>query len=156
MSVSAISPGTNPYSGAFQTAMKQGRADLETVATAIQSLDVEGARTAYAALQQDVLNARTAWTQGVQAGQQSGPSVQLKTDFQALGSALQSADVKAAQKALATLQQDFQAIRLRHHHRHSVGAIVKGPVAGAGSVPASGSVSETGSQSGGGALDVKG
>jgi hypothetical protein len=87
--------------------------DLEAVGRALQSGDLTGAKTAFSTLTQDLQNA-----QQTQASQQTykghghhhhhhGGSSQVTTDLAAVGSALQSGDVKSAQSAFATLMKDL-------------------------------------------------
>ena|SRR5271168_1733196 len=107
MNVTAVSP------------MAKRREDFDTLQSALQSGNISGAQSAFAAFLQDVQ--KTAQTAG--SASLFGPGTQASKDLQALGSALQSANLAGAQKAFATLQQDIQAagqsptnLPFAHHH----------------------------------------
>ena len=118
MSVSPISSVDNTYQtyqANWQNNFSQVRQGFKSLASALQSGDLTGARQAFAALQQSLPNS-SAGNQ-TQTGQPGSGQNQFATDFTALGQALQSGNVTQAQKALATLQQDMQSVQ-GHHHRH--------------------------------------
>jgi hypothetical protein len=84
------------------SAIKQRRQDFEALTQALNSGDLSGAKTAFAAIQQNFKTVTQA-----QEGQQIGSNTQNKfqSAFQALGQALNSSDLKSAQTAFANLQQ---------------------------------------------------
>jgi hypothetical protein len=122
MSVSCVSSSTNTYQPNVQSNFKQRQQDFQNLASALQSGDLTGAQTAFAALQK--------FQQGRQtlSGQQGSTATNpISTDFTALGTALQSGDISGAQSAFATLQKDVQSLQQgqggqrvagHHHHRH--------------------------------------
>ncbi len=127
MSLSGVS-GTS-----LASIFAQQRHDFQTLASAVSSGDITQAQQALSALQ---ANAQTSQTTTASSGQtsqgSSGLGVQIKTDFSTLSSAVQSGDLTGAQKALASLQQDFssagqsgsdgsQALQVHHHHHHGGG-----------------------------------
>jgi hypothetical protein len=73
--------------------------------TSLQSGDVDGANRAYSTLQQLLPNSSgSLQTQNLQNG---GGQNSFATDFAALGKALDSGDLSAAQSAFQKLQQDM-------------------------------------------------
>src|SRR3954463_8097100 len=113
--MTSVSTASLDYAGASQgpaAVLKQRRADLNALKTALQSGDLAGAQKAFA-LQQDLQS-----TQGAagQRGDASGQSSTLAKDLDALKTALQSGDLTGAQNAFASVQQDM---RTGHAHRHS-------------------------------------
>ena len=117
MNISAVS-SNNPYQTAFQSGVQQRAKDFTALQSALQSGDLSGAQTAFAALQQDnKSSSQTANSSGA-----SGQSSQVKNDFASLQTALQSGNIDSAQQAFATLQSDLQtagkAHKGGHHHHH--------------------------------------
>ena len=116
MSISGVLSSYSAYQpSSTQSNLKQVRQDFQDLAGALQSGDMPGAQTAYAALQQLI--------QGMQSASQpqgngNGTQHQFNTDLAAVGKALQSGDVSAAQDAFKKLQQDMQAAGMGHHHHH--------------------------------------
>jgi len=135
MSINSVSFGSNTYSQGVQSnqsnmaaAFKQRKQDFSTLSSALNSGDLQGAQKAFAALQQDQQAIQQ--NRGAQGADQDGDNDGSKTsssasqrnqDMTALGSALNSGDLKGAQQALANLQQDMQASRAGHHHHHHGG-----------------------------------
>lgn len=82
---------------------------------------MSAAQQAFAALQQDKPN-QASQASSASSNTVSDPSSQIGKDFQSLQSALQSGDIKSAQSAFATLQQDMKGAggvgHAHGHHRH--------------------------------------
>lgn len=115
MNVSSISSSSNSYavnSGGYGQKWK----DFKSLASALQSNNLQGAQSAFSALQSDLQN--------TQVGTNSpflDPNSQLGKDFTALQNALSSNDLKSAQSAFATLRQDLQSVQgTKGHHHHKV------------------------------------
>jgi hypothetical protein len=103
----------------MQTLLTQSKQDLQTLQTDLGSGNVAGAKTDFAAFQQDAINMFQS-SKGLQPGQ-AGAS-QTTTDLQALQSALSSNNVTGAQKALSAFQQDLQTqMKGRTHGHHHQG-----------------------------------
>ena len=126
MSLSAV-PGTS-----LASIYAQQRKDFQTLANAVSSGDLSQAQQALSALQANTQASQTASASSGQTSQgSSGLGVQIKTDFSALSSAVQSGDLTGAQKALTSLQQDFSSAgqsgsngsqtSVHHHHHHGGG-----------------------------------
>lgn len=103
-------------------AQKQGDQSLWVLlAQALQSGDLSGAQTAFTNLEQRFAqNSSGATSAAGTATPASGASQTnpISQDLNALGQALKSGDVTAAQDAFDQLQQDFQQLQAKHHHRH--------------------------------------
>jgi ribosomal protein S20 len=105
-SISAVSSNGYDYPSQFSGI----RNDVQALEKALNSDDLAGAKTAFAAFQQDV--------QKVGQPQQSSQN-SLQTDLQDLEKALSSGDIDGAKKAFAAFQQDVQnKIGHGHHHHH--------------------------------------
>jgi hypothetical protein len=117
VSTSAISSG----SSYLQTLLMQSNQDMQTLQTDLGSGNLAGAKTDFAAFQQNALNLfqNSKGQQISQYAAQTGTS-QTTADLQALQSALSSGDVTSARKALAAFEQDVQNnLQSTHkHHRH--------------------------------------
>jgi hypothetical protein len=94
MNVTAVSP------------MAKRSQDFTTLQNTLQTGNLAGAQSAFAAFLQDVQ--KTEQTGG--PASLFGPGTQAGKDLQTLGGALKAADLPGAQKAFATLQQDIQAV----------------------------------------------
>ena len=130
MSVSAVSSNSSLSQTDSSSVLNQLKQDFKQLANALQSGNLTGAQKAFKALQQLV--------QGSQSGSQSSggqPATTgnnpLQNDFAALGQALSSGNLSAAQSAFSQLQTDMQAAAPNsssgavqsthhghHHHRH--------------------------------------
>lgn len=99
--------GNDPYSASNPQKI---RADLQSIEQALQSGDLDSAKSAYAQLQNDA-----PWLAKAANGQATSGNAPV-SNFSALGTALQSGDVAGAQKAFAQLQQTMHGHR-GHHHR---------------------------------------
>ncbi len=110
----ASSAWSTQGSGAAGGAGKgQGFADFKSLSAALNSGNLNDAKTAFAALQKDMQNAPT------QNGKSPfDPSSQMGQDFAAIGKALQSGDVAGAKQALQTFRQDMHGAQKAHHHHH--------------------------------------
>jgi hypothetical protein len=109
MSISGVSSNASPYQSGIQPNYKQAKADFKTLASALQSGDINGAQKAVAALQKDIPQLQS---QAAQTAPEANPFSDLMT-------AIQSGDLKAAQQALITL---LQAAKSHHHHRQAASA----------------------------------
>jgi hypothetical protein len=97
------------------TNWSQRRQDFQSLANALNSNDLQGAQTAFAALQKD----SPQLSKLIQNNPNANSANPLATDFQNLSQALSSGDLSSAQAAFAKLQQDLQSVgagHLRHHH----------------------------------------
>jgi hypothetical protein len=122
VAISGVGSNANTYQPNVQSTYKQRQQDFQNLASALQSGDLTGAQTTFAALQKLQQGRQT------QSGQQGNSSTNpISTDITALGKALQSGDISGAQSAFATLQKDFQSLQQgqggqpvggHHHHHH--------------------------------------
>jgi soluble cytochrome b562 len=105
MSISAIS--TTPT---FQPNQQQNtvRQDFQTLTQALQSGNLQDAKTAYATLMQDMPSSNANGSNG------SGNSFQQA--IASIGSALQSGNLQDAQQALQTMQTQMKGAHHHHHH----------------------------------------
>ncbi|MGD0816434.1 MAG: hypothetical protein ABSA83_22820 [Verrucomicrobiota bacterium] len=87
------------------SSVTQRSQDFTTLQTALQTGNLAGAQTAFAALLQDVQ--KTSQTAG--PASLFGPGTPAARDLETLGGALKSANLAGAQRAFATLQGDIQA-----------------------------------------------
>lgn len=128
-SISLLSASTQSQS---LTLAKQIQQDFKQLAGSLQSGDLAGAQKAYAALQKLMPSQSQNSTSSTQSS--SSSTNPIVNDFNALGKALQSGDLTAAQSAFSTLQSDLksqsqssttgalmQAMR-PHHHHHAAAA----------------------------------
>ena len=108
----ASSAWSTQGSGAAGGAGKgQAFADFKSLSAALNSGNLNDAKTAFAALQKDLQNAPT------QNGKSPfDPNSKLGQDFAAIGKALQSGDVAGAKQALQTFRQDMHGAHKAHHH----------------------------------------
>jgi len=153
VSVSAVSSNSSLSQTDSSSVLNQLKQDFKQLANALQSGNLTGAQKAFKALQQLV--------QGSQSGSQSSggqPATTgnnpLQNDFAALGQALSSGNLSAAQSAFSQLQTDMQAAdangasgaKSAHHghHHHHVSSASDSDSSTAGSTA---STSSTGSQS---------
>jgi len=122
MSVSGPSPAINLYIRGSQSeqayGFKQRQPQLVSLSQALSTGDLSAARSAFSALQQDIQAAPQA-----QNGQPTAQSTQNSQNsvvgaLQALGQALTSGNIPAAQSAFTTLQQNLQNAGQAHHHHH--------------------------------------
>jgi hypothetical protein len=125
MAIAGIGSTLNAYQPHVQSNFKQRQQDVQNLASALQSGDLTGAQTAFAALQKLRQGQQT--PSGQQGNNATNP---IRTDFTALGKALQSGDISGAQSAFATLQKDVQSLQQgqggqqvggHHHHHHHGG-----------------------------------
>jgi hypothetical protein len=109
LNMSSISPvSSNGYD--YPSQFSGIRNDLQALEKALNSDDLAGAKTAFAAFQQDV--------QKVGHPQQSSQD-KLQNDLQDLENALSAGYIDGAKKAFAAFQQDVQnKIGQGHHHHH--------------------------------------
>ena len=120
VSISGASAGAVYQPNAAQTHFSQARQDFKDLASALQSGDLSGAQTAFAAWQQ-VMQGGQAGTQQ-NASQNGGKQNQFAQDMAAVGKALQAGDLAGAKQAFAQLQQDMQAAGRGHHRHHAAPA----------------------------------
>ena len=136
MSTSSISLLSASTQSQTLTLAQQIQQDFKQLAGSLQSGDLAGAQKAYAALQKLLPSQSKNSTSSTQSSSQSSSSSTnpIVNDFNALGKALQSGDLTAAQSAFSTLQSDLksqsqssttgalmQAMR-PHHHHHAAAA----------------------------------
>jgi hypothetical protein len=103
MSITSISAaGLSQYvlQAGNSTQLKQA---LQTLQNSLSSGDLNGAQSAFQALQTLYQNSATT------SGSSLASSSQLSTDLTALGSALTAGDLSTAQSAFATLQSDLKS-----------------------------------------------
>jgi hypothetical protein len=127
--ISSVGTGYQAYQSSWQSNRQKGQQDFQALATALNSNDLSGAQTAFAALQKDVPGLSSNGNpQGTQAANTNNP---LTSDFQNLSQALSSGDLSSAQSAFAKLQQDLQTAvgGHRHHHHHGGGGGMAGATA---------------------------
>lgn len=132
MSVCAVSSNSSPAQNESSSVMKQGEQDFKQLASALQSGNLAGAQKAFQALQQlQQSNPSAGQSSTGQAATTSGNAIQ--TDFAALGQALSSGNLSAAQSDFSQLKTDMQAAGASgasgaqsahrgHHHRHASSA----------------------------------
>lgn len=132
MSISSLPTASSLYAQSSQQSspispLKQAQTDFAALSQALASGNLTGAQQAYAAFQQDM--------QGIQSAQGSVHSASavgstqnpLQSDLSAVGAALKSSNLTAAQNAFANLQQGLQsaqqsqAAHAHHHHHHGGG-----------------------------------
>jgi hypothetical protein len=103
MSIYGVS-SSNSMSFMQSDTFKQAQSDFAALSNALSSNDVDAAKTAYTAIQNDLGSADQSTT-----GQQANSS------FADLGKALQSGDLDSAKEI-------FSKMNGSHHHHHSHGA----------------------------------
>ncbi len=115
MSVSGIPAGGGLDAVTWQGTVRERQQDLQNLATALRSGDLQEAQQSFSALQQ--------LRQNVQAAVgPANPKDPLASDWSAIGKALKSGNLDEAQAAFNKLQQDVKAIHQgRHHHHHVPG-----------------------------------
>ena len=121
MSVSGLSSSSSYNAADYQSTFNKVKTDFKSLASALQSGNLNDAQQAFTTLQQDL-------PQKAQATSASSSQNPLS----ALGTALQSGNLTAAQQAFAGLQQAGKS----HHHHHGSGG-----TPAAASTPASSSSS---------------
>jgi hypothetical protein len=100
--------------------LNQAKEDFAAMMNAWKAGDMEVAKEAFAALQQDVKDIRTKITD---AGLTPYFGTRPVEDLQAIKQAMESGDTQEAKKAFHTLMQDLRQIRRRHliyYHRNEV------------------------------------
>jgi DNA-binding FadR family transcriptional regulator len=130
----------NSYSQTYQNKVQQQQQDFQALGSALQSGNLSGAQTAFAALQQQ-LQSQSAQTTQQPSSSNSSSSNPVSSDFQTLSNALQSGNLSDAQNAFAQLQSDLQTQRGHGHHHHHGGS------RGASSAPAQTSTTSSSSSS---------
>jgi len=116
MSVQGVSANTNPYLSNLQGGYSSAGSAFKNLVTALQSGDLTGAQNPYSALQS--IFQSNAGTKTASLTSSNGEQNQVSTDFAALGKALQSGNISAAQDAMKKLAQDMQSSQRTHHHHH--------------------------------------
>ena len=132
MSTSSVSLLSASTQSQTLTLAQQIQQDFKQLAGSLQSGDLAGAQKAYVALQKLLPSQSQNSTSSSQSS--SSSTNPIVNDFNALGKALQSGDLTAAQSAFSTLQSDLksqsqssttgalmQAMR-PHHHHHAAAA----------------------------------
>ncbi|MEO8627358.1 MAG: hypothetical protein ABI612_04560 [Betaproteobacteria bacterium] len=105
MAVGPVS-STGSYTPSAQieqsSAHRQRRQDFDALSQALRSGDLSGAKSAFAAIQQDIkTGTQTQSSHKIETNDQSP----IKVAFQALKDAINSSDLSAAQSAFSTLEQ---------------------------------------------------
>jgi len=142
MSVSGISAGGGLDAVTWQSNIKERQQDLQNLATALRSGDLQKAQQSFSALQQLRQNVQAA----VGPANSKDP---LASDWSAIGKALKSGNLDEARAAFNQLQQDVKTIHQgRHHHHHAPGVLPaeEGAVTGSGgnnTTPGNGQVTGT-------------
>ena len=128
MSVSGIPAGGGLDAVTWQGTIRERQQDLQNLATALRSGDLQKAQQSFSALQQ--------MRQNVQAAVgPANPKDPLASDWSAIDKALKSGNLDEARAAFNKLQQDVKAIHQgRHHHHHAPGVqpLSGGMVTGSG------------------------
>jgi DNA-binding FadR family transcriptional regulator len=134
MSVSSVSSNLSLSQTDWRSLMNQWKQDFKQLASALQNGDLTGAQQAYTALQQLQQSSQSS-SQSPSGQPASSSGNPIQNDFAALGQALQSGDLNAAQSAFSQLQSDMKAASQNgasgavqsahhghHHHRHASSA----------------------------------
>ena len=123
MTVSCVSSTLSTYQTDVQSPRNQSVQAFKALQSALQSGDLSGAQTAFAALQKD-LQPPSPTTQASSAAGQSTQMSEGGQDLETLANALSSGDLSGAKQAFASLQQDLQGTGRagRHHHHHHGGS----------------------------------
>ena len=117
MTVSDVSSSMQTW----QASMQQRKQDFSQLSSALQSGDLTSAQKAFASLQS--LNGQGQNSQTNSTGNSTNKSNNtISNDFNSLGQALQSGNLKDAQTALAKLQSDMKAQKSGHHHHKGTGS----------------------------------
>jgi ABC-type Fe3+ transport system substrate-binding protein len=111
MSVDAVSASPNLLQPPNGNAGSQFRQDFRDLTQAIDSGGLAGAQSAYATLAQ---------MRPANGGNHAGDPG--RTDLEAIGKALQSGDIQAAQDGLKKLQDDMKTFRTGPHGHHKSAA----------------------------------
>ena len=115
MSVTGIPAGGGLDAVTWQSNIKERQQDLQNLATALRSGDLQKAQQSFSALQQLRQNVQAA----VGPANTKDP---LANDWSAIGKALKSGNLDEARAAFDKLQQDVKAVHQgRHHHHHAPG-----------------------------------
>lgn len=114
VSVQGISANAILYPSSMQIGSSAIGSEFSDLANALQSGDLKSAQNAFSQIESLMKNIQS--SQGATAQQASGKHSQLSADFDALGKALQSGDMNAAQAAFKKLGQDMQSTGKAHHH----------------------------------------
>jgi len=104
--------------------------DLNVLGQALQSGDLSGAQSDFQKLTQDLQSIGAGHhhhhhhkaAAGTGDAKSTGTNL-IDTDFTALGQALQSGDLNAAQNSFSQLQQDMQTVSQGHHHHHAAAGV---------------------------------
>jgi DNA-binding FadR family transcriptional regulator len=115
-SISSADPAITPF-----PQFAQSRQDFSAMLNALKTGDVDAAKDAFTALQQDVESIQS---EILEAGRTPYFGSRPTEDVDAIKTALDSGDVKEARQAFHTLMQDLRQIRRHHlmmlHHARSV------------------------------------
>lgn len=110
MSISAISSTTTADQTDFTKRMSQGKKDFKALEDALKSGDLDAAKSAFETIKKNKPSGPPPGG-GPQGGGPGGSGKQgggPESDFASLESALSSGDVKAAQKAFATIKSHMR------------------------------------------------
>ena len=125
MSVSSVCSNSSIAQTDSSSVMNQWKQEFKLLASALQSGDLAGAQKAFKALQQ-LLQSNQSGGQSSNEQPATSASNPIQNDFAALGQALSSGNLSAAQSDFSQLQTDMQAAGAsgaqsahhRHHHHH--------------------------------------
>jgi hypothetical protein len=132
VSVCAISSSSNLTQSDSTSVLNQLKQDFKQLANALQSGNLTGAQQAFKALQQ-LQQSNQSGGQSSNGQQSSTGNNPIQNDFAALGQALSSGNLSAAQSDFSQLKTDMQAAGASgasgaqsahrgHHHRHASSA----------------------------------
>lgn len=120
MNISNVSSTSVSWQNNIRNPWQQRRQDFKSLASALQSGDLNSAQAAFAAWQKD-LPGNTSTSNSSDPTSPFGQNSQANADFKSLSDALKSGDVTGAQKAFTTLKTDLrgasQAHRAHHHRK---------------------------------------
>jgi urate oxidase len=155
MSVSGIMSTGFYQPSSIQNSFQQRRAEFQQLGQDLQSGNVTAAQQDYAELTASTSGASSSSTTAATATSSSSSTASsassLAQEFTALGQALQTGNLSAAQQAYSAMQQDAQSISQtqghHHHHHHHSGASSNSQTSTDGSSSSTSSTSTTGASS---------
>lgn len=107
MAAAGITAGRNVYQSVQKDdSLRQSLRSFKQLADSLKSSDLEGARKAFASLQQSLQQGTGQTQNGEQSSTQGGPQI---TMLQQLGKALDAGDLAGAQKMFENLMRDGSA-----------------------------------------------
>ncbi len=123
MSGLSISSLNNYYSSVYaQNSPSAAQTDFQNLSQALQSGNLAGAQSAFAALQQSY-QSQNPTSSSASSSSSTSSSNPISTDLTSLGNALNSGNLSAAQTSFSQLEKDMQAQGGGHHHHHGGGGM---------------------------------